>query len=54
LTFPANLYASLEHHAPYDGIFDTYRILSVAWLASNAHEYAVGVIKAYELYREPP
>jgi AraC family transcriptional regulator len=54
LTFPTDIYASFEHHAPYDEIFDTYRILRVAWLASNAQEYAVEVIKAYELYREPP
>jgi len=54
LTIPADIYASLEHHASYDEIFDTYRILSIAWLATNAQEYAVEVIKAYELYREPP
>jgi len=54
LTLPADIYASLEHHAPYDEIFDTYRILSIAWLASAAQEYAVEVIKAYELYRAPP
>jgi AraC family transcriptional regulator len=54
LTFPADTYASLVHHAPYNTIFDTYRVLSVTWLASVAQHYTVETVKAYEFYREPP
>ena len=54
LAFPADSYAQLEHHAPYQEIFSTYRVLSMAWLTSVAGEYAVEVIRAYEFYREPP
>jgi AraC family transcriptional regulator len=54
LTFPVNTYALLEHHAPYHEIFVTYRVLSISWLASAAERFTTEVIKAYELYREPP
>jgi len=54
LTLPANTYALLEHHAPYHEIFATYRVLSITWLTNAAGEYFNEIIKAYELYREPP
>jgi AraC family transcriptional regulator len=54
LTFPASTYAMLEHHAPYSEIFVTYRVLSITWLMDAAREYSNEVVKAYELYREPP
>jgi AraC family transcriptional regulator len=54
LTLSSDTYASLAHYAPYEQIFATYRILSVTWLAGVAHQYTVEVIKAYELYRDPP
>jgi len=54
LKVPAGAYAMLEHHAPYQEIFTSYRVLSVTWLVGAANQFVNEVVKAYELYREPP
>ncbi|SDI05240.1 AraC family transcriptional regulator [Paraburkholderia phenazinium] len=54
LKIPAATYAMLEHQAPYQEIFATYRVLSITWLVGVANQYVNEVVKAYELYREPP
>jgi AraC family transcriptional regulator len=47
LTFPANTYALLEHHAPYHEIFAIYRVLSITWLTRAAGEFSNEIVKTY-------
>ncbi|WP_082221619.1 AraC family transcriptional regulator [Herbaspirillum chlorophenolicum] len=54
VAFAADTYATLEHQAPYQEIFSTYRVLSFAWLSRVAGEFALEETKAYEFYLDPP
>ncbi|MCP3709816.1 helix-turn-helix domain-containing protein [Paraburkholderia sp. CNPSo 3274] len=49
LKLASGLYAALRHHARYHAIFETYRTVSVTRRAGAARNYAVEVIRAYEL-----
>lgn len=54
LSFNLGTYGTLEHHAPYNRIFSTYRVLSTAWLPMMADELRMELTCAYEFYHEAP
>ncbi|WP_208867223.1 AraC family transcriptional regulator [Paraburkholderia silvatlantica] len=47
-------YGALEHRAPYNTIFSTYRVISTAWLPTLAGKLRMDLTCAYEFYRKPP
>jgi len=54
LSLNPGAYGVLEHRAPYNAIFSTYRVISTAWLPGLADTLRMDLTCAYEFYRIPP